>query len=335
MLQKTYEVINIKKTINKILILIILAGLFIAPANTLADTTETFAGQVATKAGSLNIRKSASKSSAVLRTIKKNKYITLISKHGDWWKVKYNKTKFGFCHSDYIKTVSSDEREVNVSSRLNVRKQASILSEIKDSLYDGEKVIVLSSGNEFSKVLYYGIKTGYVSNKYISIKDENESVSNYETISLNVPDFKQTDNRWANVKIGNSGKTISQIGCATTAISMMESYKNSKNIYPDVMSKKLSYSSSGNVYWPSDYNVVTSSSNYLSVIYEKLKQNKPVLFGAKKSSGSQHWVVITGFNGTSSLTESVFTINDPGSKTRKTLKQFLNDYPNFYKYFYY
>ena len=229
--------------------------------------------------------------------------------------------------------LSNDERRVSVSGSLNVRKSASATSKIKDSLQNGEKVVVLETNGDFNKVLYYGMKIGFVNKNYLEIKPETSI--NYNKISLKVPDFKQTDSRWANVEIGNSGKTIGRIGCVTTAISMMESYRNNKTIYPDAMSKKISYSSSGNVYWPSDYKVVTSSSNYLKGIYELLKQNKPVLFGAKKSNGSQHWIVITGFNGDNTLTSSDFLINDPGSNSRKNLEQFLNDYPSFYKYFYY
>ena len=115
----------------------------------------------------------------------------------------------------------------------------------------------------------------------------------------------------------------------------MESYRTSKTIYPDAMSKQLSYSSSGNLYWPSHYTVVTQSSGYLGTIYNLLRQGKPVLFGAKNASGGQHWVVVTGYNGGSSLTASGFTIHDPGSNSRTTLQQFLNNYPNFYKFFYY
>ena len=115
---------------------------------------------------------------------------------------------------------------------------------------------------------------------------------------------------------------------------MMESYRENKTIYPDAMSKRLSYSSSGNLYWPSHYTPVTNSINYLSVFKQKLSQNKPVLFGAKTNAGGQHWVVVKGFKG-GNLTAENFLINDPGSKSRKTLKQFLNDYPNFYKFFYY
>ena len=69
-------------------------------------------------------------------------------------------------------------------------------------------------------------------------------------------------------------------------------------------------------------------------IYNQLKSKKAVLFGAKTSSGKQHWVVITGFTG-STLSASNFKINDPGSKSRTTLKDFLNEYPSFYKFFYY
>lgn len=137
------------------------------------------------------------------------------------------------------------------------------------------------------------------------------------------------------MKIGASGKTMAQIGCATTAIAMMESCRTGTTIYPDAMSKKLSYTASGNVYWPSNYTVVTNGSGYLSAIYDQLKLGKPVLFGAKNTYGSQHWVVITGFTGGNSLTASSFTINDPGSNSRTNLQQFLNMYPTFYKYFYY
>ena len=116
---------------------------------------------------------------------------------------------------------------------------------------------------------------------------------------------------------------------------MMESFRSGNTIYPDDMSKKLKYTASGNLYWPDDYIVTTTKSDYLKKIYSALKEGKPILLGSKSSYGSQHWVVITGFNGGDSLTTSNFIINDPGSKVRTTLKDFLTDYPNFYKYFYY
>ena len=69
-------------------------------------------------------------------------------------------------------------------------------------------------------------------------------------------------------------------------------------------------------------------------VLEALGEGKPVLLGAKNAYGKQHWVVITGFTG-GELRAAGFTIRDPGSKARVNLQQFLDAYPNFYKYFYY
>lgn len=316
-----------------LLTLIITLSMLIIPINSYGATTTSQAGIVSVSSGTLNVRKTASTSSTVLTSLSKGSYITLISQSGNWYYVEYADGKYGYCYKDYIKLDSGKTATVSTqSTALNVRSGAGASYSIKGTIPKGEVVIILSTSNGWSKILYDGVKMGYVSSQYLSTS---ATSTNYSKVSLNVPSFKQTDFRWASVQIGTSGKTISQIGCTTTAIAMMESYRTGTTIYPDAMSKKLSYSSSGNVYWPSNYTVVTSSSGYLSKIYEKLKEGKPVLFGAKKSSGTQHWVVITGFTGGSSISASNFTINDPGSNSRTTLQQLLDEYPTFYKYFYY
>ena len=322
-----------KRIISVILTLIITLSILVMPIKSYGVTLTSQAGIVSISSGVLNVRKSASTSSTVVATLLRNSYITLISRSGDWYYVEYADDKYGYCHSDYIKLDSGKTATVKTqSTSLNVRSGAGTNYAVKDSVPKGEIVIILSTTNSWSKILYNGTKTGYVSSQYLST---NTTSANYPKISLSVPSFKQTDSRWANVKIGSSGKTIAQIGCVTTAIAMMESYRTSTTIYPDAMSKKLSYSSTGNVYWPSHFKAVTSSSGYLSKIHQKLKEGKPVLFGAKKSSGTQHWVVITGYSGGNTLTASGFTINDPGSKSRTNLQHLLNEYPTFYKYFYY
>lgn len=116
---------------------------------------------------------------------------------------------------------------------------------------------------------------------------------------------------------------------------MMESYRTGTTIYPDAMSKKLTYSSSGDLYWPSNYVQTTNASQYLQAIYQQLKAGKPVLIGAKSNVGRQHWVVVTGYQGGANLSPAQFTVNDPGSNTVKTLQQFLSSHPNFYKLVYY
>ncbi len=322
-----------KKSLSIILTLIITFTMLLVPVKSYGATLTSQAGVVSISSGKLNVRKSASTSSSVLTSLSNKAYITLISKTGDWYYVEYADGKYGYCHKNYIKLDSGKTATVKTTSTaLNVRGGAGTSYAVIDRVLKNDIVIILSSSNGWSKILYNGVKTGYVSSQYLST---NTLPGSYQEIRLNVPDFKQTDSRWANVKIANSGKTIAQIGCVTTGIAMMESYRQGKNIYPDAMSKKLSYSSSGNVYWPSDYKVVTSSSNYLQGIYQKLKEGKPILFGAKKSSGTQHWVVITGYSGGDTLRASDFTINDPGTNRRTTLQQFLNEYPIFYKYFYY
>ena len=322
-----------RKSLSILLTLIITLSVILVPVNSYGATLNSQAGKVSVSSGRLNVRKTALAGSTVLTSLPKDSYVTLISQSGNWFNVEYADGKYGYCHKDYIKLDSGKTATVNTkSTSLNVRSGAGTSYSVKDSIPKGKIVIILSSSNGWSKILYNGVKTGYVSSRYLSTGTQS---TDYRKISLSVPSFKQTDSRWANVKIGSSGKTIAQIGCATTAIAMMESYRTGTIIYPDAMSKKLSYNSSGSVYWPSNYTAVTSNSGYLSKIYQKLKEGKPILFGAKKSSGTQHWVVITGYTGGSTLTASGFTVNDPGSNTRTTLQHLLNEYPTFYKYFYY
>ncbi len=290
------------------------------------------AGTVSVGSGRLNVRSSPSSSSAVTAKLDKGSYVTLLSSSGSWWYVEYGKNQYGYCHSSYIVPAGGSQRMVYTSTgRLNVRSGPGSGHSIIAGLASGEKVIVLSSSGYWSRILYHGGKTGYVYNIYLGPV---KSGSGYNALSLNVPSFKQYDSRWSGIKIGSYGETIGTIGCATTAIAMLESYRSGSTITPATMRYRLSYTASGSVYWPSDYKAVTSSSNYLSGIYTQLKSGKPVLLGLKNNYGGQHWVVVTGFKG-GSLTASNFTVNDPGSDTRTLLSQVLAAYPNFYKYFHY
>lgn len=296
-----------------------------------ADASTPTAGLVATSSGRLNVRSGASASSSVAASLSKGSYVTLKSRSGSWWYVEYADGRYGYCHADYISQISgSKAATVRTSSgNLNVRSGPGTSYSIVHKLPKEETVVILSQSNGWSRVLFDGVKTGYVSSQYL------QTIGTTGTISLALPDFKQEDSRWANVLIGNSGKTIGRIGCTTTAIAMMESYRQGKTIYPDAMSKQLSYTSSGDLYWPSNYVQSTSSAGYLTRIYNLLKEGKPVLIGAKTSAGKQHWVVVKGFTGGDVQNAANYQINDPGSNSRTTLQQFLNVYPTFYKLVYY
>lgn len=319
------EVVIIRRTVALIIILMTLV--WFAPEAG-AATLSAKAGAVTTSSGTLNVRSRASSGASVVATLKKGSYITLISKSGSWWKVEYAKGQYGYCHSDYITIVEGTPVTVTTrSGSLNVRSGPGASYAKTASLIKGEVVIFLKTSSGWSRVLYHGTKTGYVSAQYLS--------NYYGAVSLSVPNFKQTDQRWANTVISDTGKTMAQIGCATTAIAMMESTRTGRTIYPDVMADRLNFTASGNVYWPSDYKAVTNGSGLLNGIYNTLKQGKPVLIGCRDAYGKQHWVVITGFTGGTNLTASDFTIHDPGTWSRTNLQQFMNLFPTFYKYFYY
>ena len=289
------------------------------------------AGRVATESTALNLRKSATTSSAVVKQMKKGKYLTLLKKEGSFWLVEYAKGKTAYAYSNYIDTVSSKVMFVATQSgNLNVRSSASATAEIRTTLPKGTVVLKLSEKNSFTKILYNGSSTGYVSTAYLS---ELKSTGEYKKISLSVPSFKQTDSRWADIRIGTQGDTIRSSGCTTTALSMTESFHLGKTVTPADMVKRLSYSSSGMLYWPTEYvTELVTSSDYLSKIYTQLSKGKPVILGMKKSNGAQHWVVITGHTkSTSSLSANNFTINDPGSNVRTVLSEFVSAYPTAYK----
>lgn len=322
-----------KRILTLALAAILIVGALALP--TQAANADSQAG-VIQAVGGLNVRTAPNTGSTVLTTLPNSSYITLMSRSGSWWRVEYSSGRYGYCHADYITAVSGSTATVNTDpSGLNVRSGPGTSYARIGGLSRGYRVIVLSASGGWSRILYQGTKTGYVSAQYLSGNAGAPSApSGNAAVNLSVPSFKQYDSRWSWVTLGTSGKTMEKIGCATTAIAMMESYRTGTTIYPDAMSKKLNYTPTGSVYWPTHYTTITSNADYLNKIYNQLKQGKPVLFGAKNSYGTQHWVVITGFTG-GSLTAGSFTINDPGSNTRSNLQQFLNAYPTFYKYFYY
>ncbi len=317
-----------KKILSLILCTVLLLSVSALPVNS-ADSINGSA-IVNTQSTALNVRSSPKSGSTIKAKLSKNSYVTLINKSGNYWYIRYNTNGYGYAHSDYLKIASQNVKSVKTNSgRLRVRSSASANSTIKDYLSSGTEVSVLSTSGNFSRIVYNGNKTGYVSSGYL-VK-QHSFTNKYSKISLKVPDYKQYDSRWANVTLGNSGQSIQKIGCATTALAMTESYKTGTTIYPHNMAKKLSYTSGGAVYWPTSYTIITNSSGYLTTIYNSLKAGKPVIVGAKNSYGGQHYVVVTGVKETDTLTTSAFYINDPGSATRVTLNQFFASYPNFYK----
>ncbi|MBQ3253613.1 MAG: SH3 domain-containing protein [Acholeplasmatales bacterium] len=316
---------------RKIILLILLfAGFFSISMNVSASTITARAGRVDTAGSNLNIRSNASQSSSILGKLSDRSYVTVIRESGNWYYVEYKENKYGYVHKDYVDIVSSTAKQVSTGGgSLNARTGPATSYQTFDKIANYDYVVELEAYNYWSKILFEGNKVGYVYKSYLS------SGYKYPSISIKVPSYKQYDSRWASTKIKGTSQTIKEIGCLLTSMSMAESYRTSSTITPVSMMNKLSFTSSGNMYWPSNYTQNSTYSGYISRIYQKLKEGKPVLVGAKTASGGQHWVVVYGYKGSNSLSASNFLINDPGSSSRITLAQFFGSYPYFYKIAYY
>lgn len=212
---------------------------------------------------------------------------------------------------------------VNANGGLRVREGRGTQYAKLITIPNGTKIEVSDVQSNWGKVTYAGY-TGYVSMDFISLTGSTDTSSG---ILLNVTDMKQYDSRWKSVKLGKSGKTIGSIGCAVTSLAMAESYRTNSTITPKEMANKLSFTSGGALYWPSNYKKYAGS-NYLQKLSDLLSEGKPVLICGLTNSDGQHWVVVKGYNG-AGLSASNFTINDPGSSSRTTLQDFLNKYNNY------
>ena len=317
-----------KKRVSLILTVLLLLSIVVIPMPSHAASPGSSAGRVALSSGRLNVRAAPSTGGAWLSSLTAGTTVTLLGRSGDWWRVEYAAGRFGYCHADYITPLGGTTATVATGgSSLNVRRGAGTGYARIEGLPDGERVVVLSTSGGWSRILYRGVKLGYVSAIYL------RADLAYPAVSLPVPHFRQTDSRWSWRTLGSSGKTIGKVGCATTSIAMMESYRTGTTVTPDVMCRRLTYTASGNVYWPSHYTLVTDYS--LDTIYRLLSQGNPVMLGGKTASGGQHWIVVTGYVGGATLTPSGFLINDPGVGSRRTLGEFFSAYPYFYKMFYY
>ncbi len=187
------------------------------------------------------------------------------------------------------------------------------------------------------------MQTGWVTidgESYYFESDGTLSSTGYAPVYLDVVDYKQYDSQWANKTI--SSQTIGQVGCLVTSIAMKYSYENNTTKTPDAMLSLLSMSGDS-VLWSSYTNLgwtleqpSSCSQSVLKQIYELLLDDTPVIVGGKKSSGSMHFVIVTGYKGSTSstLSTSDFVINDPGSSSRTTLAEFFAVYPNIYEMIY-
>lgn len=309
-----------KRFLSFALVCLLLLGALSLPAFAASDSPA--AARVQTGKANLNVRTAASTSAKIADKLPDGTLVTLLEQSGGWWKVRYDKSKTGYCHGDYL-AVYAASYLTTVSTggaALNVRKAASTDAAVLTRLANGEAVAVLLQSDGWSKVLYSGSSLGYVASRYLAQK----------AVRYDVPRYSQLDARWKNVAVGTSGGTIGTIGCTTTCLAMTESFRTGRTVTPKAMAQKLRYMPGGALYWPADYDVALAGDDCLRQILDVLQSGKPVIFGSKKTNGTQHWCVVTGWDG-KALSDGSFTVNDPASASRTTLAQFRAIYPVPYK----
>lgn len=303
----------------------------IRQAATVSNESLRYIGRVSTNGSNLNVRSSASTSSSIITKLANNTYVEIFSETGSFYKVKYNQSNYGYVSKSYCKVASSTIKTVTASS-LNIRSGASTYYTKIGSLEKGSNVGVISTSNGWSRIVYNGTKLGYVSSQYLTSKST--ATYKYPSVNIGLTEFKQFDSRWAYKYLGNSKETFKRAGCVTTSLAMLESKRTGRVIDPYEYSKTQKYTSTGAIYWPSQYNVITSSTSYLEKIYNIIKTGKPVTIGLKNSNGGQHFVVIKGYKGSDTLSTKNFIVSDPGSSTRTLLSEVMASYSRFYKYVY-
>ena len=139
-----------KKAISSFLLIVLLLGLL--PVKVQAAGRK--AGIVATVGSNLNVRSSPSASSAPLTKLSKGSFVTLVSKSGVWWQVEYAKGRYGYCHSDYIREVSSNTASVSTGGgNLNVRSGPGTGYAKIETLPKGEQLVILSASDGWSRIL--------------------------------------------------------------------------------------------------------------------------------------------------------------------------------------
>ena len=150
--------------------------------------------------------------------------------------------------------------------------------------------------------------------------------------------WKQYEGEWVNVTLGNSGRTIKQIGCLATSLAIQVAKSGVQTNISDfnpgtfvkAMSAKgafgvhgdlLSYASVQNVAPTFRYeNVIDISGMNKEAKFNKIKEivNQPGVYAVAEVMGNtgQHWVAIDSVKG------DIINMMDPGSKATNMWKQY-------------
>ena len=149
--------------------------------------------------------------------------------------------------------------------------------------------------------------------------------------------WRQGDEQWGSVPMGNSGQNIRQIGCLVTSVSMLIAKSGVKtNINPfnpgtfvEFLNKNGGFGSGGNFIWASTSNVAPdfvfqdrvylsglSKDEKINKIKELVSQKNIYVVAEVKGNTGQHWVAIDSVSG------STINMMDPASDSTDMWSQY-------------
>ena len=139
--------------------------------------------KVTTAEGSLNLRKKAASSAAVLARIPQNEMIEVLTPGEKWTKVAY-RSKTGYVMTAFLTFVDVPQpvaeamtaKVATPQGSLNLREKASSGSKVLRTIPREASVIVLSYGEKWSKVTY-GAATGYVKSQFLAFDQPAENAA--------------------------------------------------------------------------------------------------------------------------------------------------------------
>ena len=183
--------------------------------------------------------------------------------------------------------------------------------------------IATSTENECSGHHLTGVNASSGSTYYIVVRSNGSGYGSSYTLNmataLGVTHLFQRDPKWNNTKLNGSSSTIGDAGCALTSFAMIASYMENAS-YTPLSFNNSTYVSNGNMTWKATgYTVdrTTSQEDALSA----LASGKPIMIRITRNDGGTHFVVATGYNG------STFYMKDAGTSDSSTLS-LSTKYPN-------
>ena len=146
----------------------------------------------------LNLRKKASTSSKVLKQLDAGDKVTVLSKSGDWYKVKSG-SKTGYLRNDYITFQYCGYAD---GTGINMRKGPSTSTKIVTTLGSGDKVTILDTEGKWYKVRYEG-KEGYIRKDLITFDESEATGSLGESIVAYAMQFLGNPYRYGGTSLTN------------------------------------------------------------------------------------------------------------------------------------